>query len=150
IILWAILWNTFVWSMSVILLAEQIPQMLLGANPNQGGFLDQWFMVLFFVPFWAVGIISAVVILRRGRRRATVEVRDGLLSIVTRGLCFSRRREWQSGELLHVEAAKPVMFSPAIRGWHTANLRVVPTHGKRISLLPERDLAEMEWVATLI
>lgn len=134
LLVWSLFWNAITWPLSIAFLA-----LIFGGGNAQNVGFGPVGTVLFFTPFWAIGIGSLLVLLHRGLRRATIHVAGDELEIVEKGIVRRRRHRWTAPELDTVAA---VGVPPA--------LRFQPRDAPSVSLLSWRASAELEWVATLL
>jgi hypothetical protein len=142
---WCCFWNTFM----AVFSAFWLPAAWRGEVRWQGGnqIVSPVTASLFLVPFWVVGIITLVIVLRRGLRRAILVVDKDHLWLEEKTFLSLQRRDWSRGELAGVQLSpnsSPLPFS------QQRDLRLIPIQGEPIPLLGWRGSKELGWLAALI
>ena len=82
-----------------------------------------------------------------GRRRAAMAVANGALMVIQTGIFGSKRREWQQAEIKTIRVGPSGM---EVNDRPVMQLQIVPVAGKPFGVLTGRDVAELEWMATLL
>jgi hypothetical protein len=140
--LWCTVWNLIV----VVFTVLWVPAVIRGQIQGPGGNPPALLACLFLVPFWLVGIISLLVMLNHGRRRAIIIVDSDHLWCEETTLFRVKRREWRRDQLASVKAASP---SGDAFG-RKMELCLTPRQGDPTRLLSWRNQKEVRWLAGLI
>jgi uncharacterized membrane protein YhaH (DUF805 family) len=100
---------------------------------------------LLIVVFWLVGIALIVSAVNMARRRATLQVESGSLSVTQTGLFGTKRREWRRGDIAAVRADASGM---EVNNRPVIELQIHPVTGRKAGFFAGRDAHELRWVAT--
>lgn len=104
-----------------------------------------WFVWLFILVFWLIGLGLLAGAINMGRRRAVFTIGDGRLRVRTSGLFGSKDLEWRHGELARLRVGASGM---EVNGEPVLELQIQPRTGKRVGVLAGRDETELRWMAT--
>lgn len=132
----AVLWCGFMTIFTTIMLFAEKPA---GS--------ELWFMLLFVAAFWLIGIGMLLAAINMGRRRAAVAIVGDTVMALQTSLFRSRSAEWQTTD---VQAIRVGPSGMEVNDQPVLQLQIVPTSGKTFGLLSGRDVAELEWMATLL
>lgn len=132
----SILWCGFMTVFTTIVLFAEKPG---------GG--ELWLMLLFAAAFWLIGIGMMLSAVNMGRRRAAIAVVGNSVMALQTSLFRSRSAEWQSCDIQAIRVGPSGM---EVNDQPVLQLQIVPTSGKTFGLLSGRDVAELEWMATLL
>jgi hypothetical protein len=143
-VVWCLGWNSFLVPAPLFLIAA-----FRGEMKGTDESLSVLFVCLFFSPFLLIGIGSLLALLHRGWRRTSIAVAGGSLQVVESGLFGTRRHRWAATDLLDVRAISELREDGEGTSWAVA-LEVQPKEGATYRLLPYRDKAELEWIATVV
>src|SRR5262249_7259668 len=141
---WCSFWNLFM----AVFTAVWLPAAFRGEVRWEGGnkLVHPVMASLFLVPFWLVGIISLLVLLYRGCRRALLSVENDKLWPEETTLFGIRRREWHRQETADVQAA------PRSQELFPRNMDLClgARQGDPTRVLGWRQQNELKWLAGLI
>lgn len=116
---------------------------LFGTNKSPKGVP---FAFWIFIPaFWIIGLGMLLGAIHMGRRTATLEVDTARLSVETRGLFGTKRREWTRADLTAIRADASGM---EVNDRPVIELQIHPRFGKKAGLLGGRNEAELRWMTT--
>lgn len=141
-----ILWNGFIlFFVGAILLAMLNPS---SGESNNSGQADPW-MILFILPFVAIGIGMALLTTHLGKSRSRlVVVGTGLESVVAFNRISPVRKPreltWAASELTHIRVDDSNM---SVNDKPVQELQIHPKQGKKVGLLAQLDDEELKWIA---
>ena len=140
----AILWNGFI----LVFISLMVISMINGSATTSSGD-SPLFMLLFMIPFIAVGIFLAAFATHMGKSRASlVVVGSGAEAVLAfhRVSPVRKPRElsWASDELSHIRVGDSNM---SVNDEPVQELQIHPREGKKIGLLAQLDNEELEWIA---
>lgn len=104
-----------------------------------------WFVWLFIMAFWGIGLGLLAAAINMGRRRATLSAEGDLLRVTQTGPFGTKVREWRRGEIAAIRAdasGMEVNDAPIIE------LQIHPVVGKKAGYFAGRDEQELRWLAT--
>jgi hypothetical protein len=87
-------------------------------------------------------IVSAV---NMARRRATLQIESGSLSVTQTGLFGTKQREWRRGDIAAVRADASGM---EVNNRPVIELQIHPVTGRKTGFFAGRDTDELRWIAT--
>jgi hypothetical protein len=147
VLLWVAGWNAFL----VLFTAVLIPALLTEGVKWEGTDepVSTVCVVLFLVPFYLIGVVSLLVVVRRGRRWARIEVTGDALAVEEVMPLSHPNHRWERTDLADVRVASRDLSTDESTYWKT-ELCVRPREGPEVRILGHRPKAELEWLATLI
>jgi hypothetical protein len=95
--------------------------------------------------FWLIGLALMIGAVRVGRRRTSLVVESGKLSMTQTDPFGTKHREWQRGEISAIRADASEMKSN--HRW-IIELQIHPVAGKKVGMLAGRKDDELRWLAT--
>jgi hypothetical protein len=116
---------------------------------NNAGVFGPVAFIAGIAAFWAIGAGLLLAGVNMGRRRAGLAVADGKLMILQTNLFGSKTKEWRLEDLASVRIG-PSGTTIGDSDIPILELQVVPREGKPFGLLAGREVAEIEWMATLL
>ena len=135
----SLLWNGFMVLFTVGFVAS------LAAGNAQG---DVWEVGCIVLPlFWLVGIGLLLAAIHRGRRHAMLAVVGDSLMTMQAGLFGTKQGEWRRDGLVDI---RPGPSGMEVNDEPVLELHIVPREGRPFGLLRGRDVAELEWMATVL
>jgi len=111
------------------------------------GDADGWFVLLFLLIFWVIGIGLLLGAIHMGRRRAVLAVVGGRLLVLQSGLFGSKRREWGREEIADLCTGPSGM---EVNDKPVPELQVYLPKGEKVGLLGGRSEEELQWLATVL
>jgi hypothetical protein len=141
---WMLLWN----AVAVPITASLSYTALIGGevivNDQPGG--SRWWCLM-FIPFFFVGVVSLLIVLYLGRRRAALAVVGGRLFALRVGLFHTERGEWARDELADVRVGP---CSAKVNDIPVLELQILPKKGAKFALLAGRAEVELKWMAAIL
>jgi hypothetical protein len=101
---------------------------------------------LFVAIWWISGIVAVVDAIWAGRRRATLSISAGSLTIDESGI-FTRSAQWTRDEIVAIRVGTSTVHDSNLPKFE---LQVVPAVGSRYRTLDSLDKEELLWMATLL
>lgn len=101
-------------------------------------------ILLFLIPFWAIGIVMLLAAISMGRRSAVLAVVNGKLMILQTGLFGSKRREWDRADV------QSILSGPTgtkVNDVPIMELQVADHQGRKFGALSGREPNELAWLA---
>ena len=103
-----------------------------------------WMLLLFLIPFVAVGVGTMLMAINMGRRRAIIGTGAEQLFIVRESIFGRRQHQWRSDEIQEICCGPSGM---EVNDDPVYELQIHPCHGKKVGLLGQRTTDEIEWIA---
>ena len=100
---------------------------------------------VFMGAFWLIGLALVATALNTGRRRATLLIESGGLSLTQTGPFGTKQREWRRGDIAAVRADASGM---EVNRRPVIELQIHPVTGKKAGFFAGRDADELRWLAT--
>jgi len=97
--------------------------------------------------FWLVGGLMLFAGIRRARSYAVLAVVGDSLMVMYQGVFGKKQGEWTRDQLANI---CPGPSGVEVNDEPVMELHIEPKEGKRFGLLYGRDLAELEWIATVL
>lgn len=133
--LFSILWNAFISVFAVV-----IGRDLIGGSTNS----ESPWMILFLLPFFAVGLGMLYASINMGRRRVFLAVIDGSLAYRRIGPFKVAEHKMRADEVSAIRMGPSGM---SVNNVPVMELQIHRTRGKKIGMLSQRDNAELSWIA---
>jgi hypothetical protein len=139
---WTLLWNAFAVPFTAVVVYETA-QGRFKINDEPAG---NWGYLL-PLPFLVAGIISLLIVLHLGRRRAALAVVGDRLLAMSVGLFETRQGEWQRDQLDDIRAGPSGINQ---NGRDLLELQILPRVGAKFALLGGRRDVELKWLAAVL
>lgn len=140
----AVIWNGFI----LVMVVGMVLAMLNSHKPNVSGPDSPW-VLLFFLPFIAVGVGMALYSIHAGKSHASMVVigkgEDAALAYYRNSpVRKPRELNWAINDLSHIRVGDSNM---SVNDEPIQELQVHPKQGKKVSLLSQLNDEELKWIA---
>ncbi|MEK6247065.1 MAG: hypothetical protein N2C12_02730, partial [Planctomycetales bacterium] len=105
---------------------------------------SDWNILLFLIPFIAVGVGVMLIAVNMGRRRAIIATSGENILVVRESIFGKSSREWRSSQIQQICSGPSGM---SVNDVPVHELQVHSTAGKKFGCLSQRDDDELEWIA---
>lgn len=139
LMVFAVLWNSFISLFLVIgvLATIGVIEMEDGSPP--------WVMLLFMIPFVAVGVGITLAAINMGRRHATIATADDLVMVVRHTIFGKTTKEWSAADIDSIRCGNSGM---EVNDVPVKELQIIPVKENKFGCLSQLDEAELKWIAS--
>ncbi len=134
----ALLWNAFI---SIFIVVATLGA--VGVIEMEGD-APPWLMLVFVIPFVAVGVGMMIGAINMGRRHATIATADDLVMIVRHSIFGKSTREWSADQIAAICIGNSGM---EVNDVPVRELQIHPNDGKKFGCLSQLDDDELVWIA---
>jgi hypothetical protein len=138
LLFFSVLWMGFVAVFAIVILLT-----IFGAIEGDAD-TNPWLMLLFLIPFAAVGVATLVIAINIGRRHADIATADGSLLVVHHSIFRKQVRQWT------VEQLEKICVGPSgveVNDVPVMEVQIQARTGKEFGFLSERQDDELAWIA---
>ncbi len=135
----AIIWNLF---LSIFLVVGTLAA--TGVIEMEGDSSGPLVLLLFMIPFVAVGVGITLGAINMGRRRATIATADDLLMVVRHTIFGKTTKEWSAADLDNIRCGNSGM---EVNDVPVKELQIISTKDKKFGFLSQLDEGELIWIA---
>lgn len=137
----------FVFSIFWCLFMTVFTSLAYGAMHSENASDFPWFVWLFILGFWGIGIGMMLGAINMGRRHAMLAVQGGCLKVTQTGLFGTKQREWQRQDIAAIRCDASGM---EVNDVPVLELQIHPVSGKKAGYFAGRGTDELQWMASTL
>ncbi|MBP89455.1 MAG: hypothetical protein CMJ64_22555 [Planctomycetaceae bacterium] len=134
----AVIWNGFLSIFITVIVLS-----MTGAIEVEGD-KPGWLMLLFMIPFLAVGVGVALAAINMGRRHATIATADDLVMVVRHSIFGKKTHEWSADKIDEIKVGPSGM---EVNDVPVMELQIHSRSHKKFGCLSQLDQDELAWIS---